>query len=351
MSKIFHLFMFSFLVTAIFLSGCKTETTTPTNGSYQVTYLVSDSSGFGNNVRIDKNLQNAWGIAVGPTGYFWIGANHSGTSTVYDATGAEIRPAVIIPSRDSVAGGEASGVVYNPIPANFKGALFIFAGEDGSISYWKSGDSAVRAYKSPTEDAVYKGAALAADGANTYLYVTNFKQQKIEVFDNNFTPSQGSRMFTDASIPADYGPFGIANIDGKLYVTYAKHLGPDNKDDAKGGGNGYVDIFNPDGTLYKRLTSGGSLNSPWGVARASDDFGTFSKDILIGNFGDGTINAYDDNGGFLGQLKDNNGNVIRIDGLWAIVFSSAGSIDKNTLYFASGPNEENHGAFGTIKFK
>jgi uncharacterized protein (TIGR03118 family) len=344
--------LFAIVAIGFFLfSGCKNDTVTTTNASYVVTYLVSDSGGYGNNVRIDQNLKNAWGIAVSPTGNFWITANHTGTSVIYDANGNQVISAITIPSRDSIAGGEPTGIVYNPTPADFRGNLYIMAGEDGSLSAWTGGASAVRVYKNQSEDAVYKGIALAKDGANSYLYVTNFKERKIEVFDNNFSPSQGSRTFADASIPAEYGPFGITAIDGKLYVTYAKMKGPDNEDDEAGPGNGYVNIFNPDGTLYKHFVSGGSLNSPWGIAQASDDFGTFKGNILIGNFGDGAINAYDANGGFLGQLKDNNGNVIHIEGLWAMVFSSAGSLDKNTLYFAAGPGDEEHGLFGSIKFK
>lgn len=352
-NRIFTRWFFAvFIAGAIGFTGCKSTTTTPAAGSYILSYLVSDTAGYGNNVRIDGNLVNAWGIAVGPTGYFWIGANHSSLSTVYNGAGAETHTAVQIPSRTGITGGAPTGVIYNST-TGFKGSKFIFAGEDGTISTWVPDSSrAIRVATSTSATAVYKGIAMAADGANNYLYLTNFKEGKIDVYDNNFSAVPARTIMRPSSIPAAFSPFGISNINGKLYVSFAKNKpAPDNGDDESGAGNGYIVIFNPDGSVNKPFASGGTLNSPWGIVQAPDGFGGFKNDILIGNFGDGMINVYDANGGFLGQLKDNNGNVLTVDGLWAIIFTDTPGNDKNTLYFAAGPNGESHGLFGKIQFK
>jgi uncharacterized protein (TIGR03118 family) len=349
--KTFQSLFFGVLAIGIIvISGCKTETTTPTNGAYQVTYLVSDTAAYGSGVHNDPELKNGWGIAVGPTGYFWVSSTEEGVSTVYDASGNNVTGIgpVTIPSRDSLSGGSPTGQVYNST-AVFKGSKFIFAGEDGIISGWTSGDSAKRMYINPSPNAVYKGIAIAQRQGIDYIYVTNFKENKIEVIDGNFNLSTQDFPFLDPEIPAGYAPFGISNIDGKLYVTYAKQQLPDKEDDEKGAGFGYVSIFNSDGTLYKHFASDGTLNAPWAIVKVpSSGFGNDFKDaILIGNFGDGKINAYAADGSFLGQLKDNNGNVIAIDGLWGMVFTG----DGKSLYFAAGPFDEEHGLFGKIEFK
>lgn len=347
------LFLATIAAGALGLAGCKSDTETPDTPSFQVEYLVSDTAAYGSGVHIDPKLINGWGIAVGPTGNFWISATDGGYATIYDNEGVEKLPAVPIPSRDSVAGGTPTGQVYNST-SEFKSNSFIFVCEDGTISGWKSPDASAKImYTSPSPNANYKGAALAKDGNIDYLYVTNFKQEKIEVFDGNFLPSSG-RAFSDPTIPSGYSPFGIQNIDGKLYVSYAKRkAAPDDDEDEAGVGFGYVNIFNTDGTLFKRFASGGTLNVPWGIAKApSSGFSDAFKDaILIANFGDGKVNAYDADGNFLGQIKDKNGNVIAIDGLWGIVFTTAGTNDGKTLYFTAGPYEESHGLFGEIEFE
>jgi uncharacterized protein (TIGR03118 family) len=275
-------------------------------------------------------------------------------STVYDGSGAQKLAPVTIPSRDSNAGGAPTGQVFNStsdfaIPGG-GASKFIFAGEDGSITAWSSGASAVRVATSTSSDAVYKGIAMAsANGAN-YLYVTNFKEGKIEVLDKDFA-YVSSMNFTDPSIPADFGPFGIATINGNLYVTYAKHKGPDNEDDDAGVGNGYVDIFTPTGTLVKRFASQGTLNSPWGIAKAPSGFGDFGNAVLIGNFGDGRISAFDSTGGYLGQLIGDDKKTLVISGLWGLEFASSSvtALNPNYLWFAAGPDDESHGVFGYIK--
>ncbi len=217
--------------------------------------------------------------------------------------------------------------------------------------------------RSRSKKAVYKGLAIASVRGRNFIYATNFSESRIDIYDNQFKPARGKdfkkdpkrRAFTDMgspAIPKDYGPFGIANIGGKLYVTYAKHNPPENKDDLAGPGNGFVSVFNPDGSFVARLASNGTLNSPWGITMSGAGFGEFSNSLIIGNFGDGRINAFAPSGQFLGQLKDANGNALVIDGLWGGIFpdpSRTPSLDPNSLYFAAGPNDESHGTFGFVR--
>ena len=329
--------------------------------AYQVTYLVADTAGFGA-ARIDRNLVNGWGIAITPTGRIWISSNGPGLSVVYDGSGNQIIPPVTIPARDGSTGGTPSGVVFNAtsdfLLGNGNPARFLFASEDGIISGWNSGSAAERVAKSASAKSVYKGLAIAQVGGQNFIYATNFSESRIDVFDSRFkhqngTPFQGAR-FVDTGLPAipsDFGPFGIANIGGQLYVTYAKHLPPDNHDDEAGPGNGYISIFNSDGTFVGRFASNGTLNSPWGVTVAGPSFGEFSNAIIVNNFGDGRINGFSRNGQFLGQLQGADHNPLIVDGIWSVVSPSgvSAALDQNTLYFAAGPNDESHGTFGTIR--
>lgn len=237
-------------------------------------------------------------------------------------------------------------------------ALFLFAGEDGSILAWSSGNNAVRMTRSASDKGVYKSLAIASLNGTHFIYATNFKESTIDIYDTGFHHAQGNPFqgasFVDKgspAIPSDYGPFGIRNIGGLLYVTYAKHKAPDNEDDDAGPGNGYVSVFNPDGTFVMRLASNGALNSPWAVSKAPAGFGVFANQILVGNFGDGWINAYRADGTYLGALKDPSGNPIAIDGLWDATFADpavSSGIDYNTLFFTAGPDDESHGLFGKI---
>ncbi|GAB3876035.1 hypothetical protein GCM10028824_32970 [Hymenobacter segetis] len=187
------------------------------------------------------------------------------------------------------------------------------------------------------------------NGAN-FLYVANFKGRTIDVFDKNFAPVT-DKPFADPTIPAGFGPFNIQALEGKLYVAYAKLKAPDNEDDEAGPGNGYVDVFTPAGILEKRLVTGGALNSPWGLVRAPASFGEFNNALLVGNFGDELIHAYDEQGQLLGTLKDQQQQPIHIDGLWTLVFPTTGlsAEDQQHLYFTAGPQGETHGLFGYLK--
>jgi len=309
--------------------------------------LVADTAGFGA-ARIDTNLANAWGLAAVPNGPIWISANHTGLSVIYDNLGQTKRPPVTIPAAASGQTGAPDGVIFNST-ADFGGNKFIFASEDGIITAWKSGDSAVKVADRSSSNTVYKGIAMAMCNTSNFLYLTDFKGGKIDVFDKNFN-YVSNNGFHDPNLPAGFAPFNIANIDGKLYVTYAKQKGPDNMDDQKGPGNGYVDIFDPNGTFIKRFASQGTLNSPWGLTEAPAGFADDKQTILVGNFGDGTINIFDMQGNFKSQLQSS-GKAVSIDGLWAIAFlqDNKGGSPNNPLYFTAGPNDEAHGLFGYLQ--
>ncbi len=337
-------------LTGIGISSCK-KNNPASPPSYTQTNLAADTVGYGG--RIDTNLANAWGIAIGPTGSFWISSNHSGMTVIYDGNGAQVLAPVGIPLGSDENGASPTGVIYNSttgfvIPGTGQPAKFIYATEDGIISAWNTGDTTIKVVDRSALNAIYKGIAMATDGAVNYIYATDFHNAKVDVFDQSF--NYVGKTLSDPGIPAGFAPFNIHNIDGMLYVTYAKQKGPDNADDQSGAGNGYVDIYKPDGTLVKRFATQGTLNSPWGIAKAPDDFGQGSGAILISNFGDGRINVYDKDGNYKTQLQTN-GVPVTIDGVWEIIFPQSGmsSLDPNKLYYTAGPKEESFGIFGYLK--
>jgi uncharacterized protein (TIGR03118 family) len=340
------------------------------NQAYQQTNLVSDIPGLA--VHTDPNLRNSWGTSTGPGLPIWVSDNATGAATLYDGQGnPQLGPGgqqvvVSIPAPPSAgpgAAGAPDGTVFNPTPDGFAvsengvsaPARFLFATEDGTIAGWNSTVDPAHAItavdRSTVTDqagdhgAVYKGLALVSTPAGKFLYATNFRFGTIEVFDSNF---HLVNSFTDPTVPAGFAPFGIHNIGGNLYVTFAKQDAAKHDDDA-GPGNGFVDVFSPNGVLLQRLASQGRLNSPWAVTLAPPTFGAFGGDILVGNFGDGRINAYNPaTGQFLGQLR-NHGGPITISGLWGLRFP-AGSLTATpgALYFTAGPNDEADGLLGDI---
>ncbi len=318
--------------------------------------LVSDLPGVADH--IDPNLVNPWGIAFGPTTPFWIADNHTGVSTVYDGNGVQAHAAVPIPGpAGSKLPGAPTGIVFNSTTdftvAPGQPAKYLFATEDGTIVGWDSGAAAVLKVDLSALGTVYKGLALGSSGGKNYLYATNFNAGRVEVFDANFTPVALTGSFTDPNLAAGFAPFGIQNIGGKLYVTYAL---PDaaKHDDVSGPGHGYVSVFDTSGQFLKRFASQGPLNSPWGVVLAPAGFGGFGGALLVGNFGDGLINAFNPTtGAWLGSLEDGSGKALSIEGLWGLTFgngSKAGHL--HTLYFTAGitggGNVEDHGLFGSI---
>jgi len=333
--------------------GCrKTEIPRGLLNGYEQTNLVSDVPGWA--ARVDSTLVNPWGIAVAPSGPIWISDNGTGLSPIYDQTGATLRPPVTIPTPDSSAGGKPTGILFNAT-TDFSfmvnkvktASRFIFATEDGTLAAWGGGNVAtIVADRSPWE-AVYKGLAMASDGGSNFLYATNFKGGTIDVFDKDFMYVTG-KPFQDPALPAGFAPFNIRNIGGWLYVTYAKQKGPDNEDDQAGPGNGFINIFRPNGTWVKRFASRGALNSPWGIVQATVGFCKETEHaILVGNFGDGRINVFDDDGRFAGALQDK-GRPIWIDGLWALE-NNVPKTDSSQLFFTAGPQDESHGLFGYLK--
>lgn len=337
----FALCMF-FLISA----GCRKHDVHFLLSGYQKTVLVSDVTGFGA-ARLDPTLVNAWGIVVVPNGPIWIASNGTSFTQVYDKTGASILPAI------PILGGEStpSGVVFNAtknfvVPDNGKPGKFIFSGEDGTLNAWNGGTSTFKVADRSAWGAVYKGLAMGNVGADTFLYASDFHNGKIDVFDKDYNLVT-NKPFWDPTIPSGYAPFNIRNIGGWLYVTYAKQKAPDNHDDEKGPGNGYINIFNTKGERIKRFASRGALNSPWGIVEATEGFGPIGNAILVGNFGDGHINVYDSDGEHFGQLNNENGQPVEIEGLWGLVNNVTGA-DPNQLYFTAGPDDESHGVFGYL---
>jgi uncharacterized protein (TIGR03118 family) len=347
---------------ALFAGGCggndNGPSPTPTPTRFDQTSLVSDVEGRA--AVTDPLLVNAWGIAYAPTGPFWISDNGTGVSTLYNGAGAPFplnAPLVVtIPGLDE-AGSSPTGMVFNGTPdftitngTTTAPALFIFDTEDGTIAGWNPTVSAVTAVTTSTDDAaIYKGLASGNNGTGNFIYTTNFAEAKVEAYDKDFAEAELAGDFSDPNIPAGFAPFGIQNIGGEIFVTYAKQ-DADHEDDVAGAGNGYVDVYDTSGHLKRRLISQGMLNSPWGLVIAPTSFGSFAGSLLVGNFGDGHINAYDpDDGTFVGTLTHPNGIPLVIPGLWGLIVgngTNAGTTD--TVYFTAGPDEEQHGLFGSI---
>ncbi len=221
---------------------------------------------------------------------------------------------------------------------------------DRLLAAWNSGakTKAVLVVDNSASKAVYKGLALGFRRDEAFLFATNFHAGKIDVFDKRFQPvTLPSGAFKDPAVPSGYAPFGIANVRGRLIVTYAQQ-DADKHDDVAGAGHGFVDIFDTQGRLLRRFAAKGTLNSPWGVALAPLSFGRFGGDLLVGNFGDGRINIFDLRGGFLGQLGPTAQRPFTIQGLWGLIFGGAAKSNPNTLFFTAGPNDEMHGLFGSI---
>ncbi len=297
----------------------------------------------------DANLVNPWGIVAGPTSPFWISDNGTGLSTLYNGSGVAFPPGS--PLVVTIPGGAPTGVVFNST-SGFASSHFIFDTENGTVSGWSSGTAAVLKATAPA-GSVYKGLALGSNASGNLLFAANFGLGRVDVYNSSFGVTSVSGGFKDASIPAGFAPFDIQNINGKLYVTYAKQDAAKH-DDVAGPGNGFVDVFDMNGNLLTHLVSHGALNSPWGLALAPSGFGALSTDLLIGNFGDGVINAYDPiTGAFKGTLDSPNGKPVVIDGLWGLSFGNgAFGQGLDSLYFTAGISgsgaKEDHGLFGSL---
>src|SRR4051812_1271941 len=322
--------------------------------SFAVTPLVSDQPGVA--ATTDPSLVNAWGMSQGPSTPVWVSDNGTNVTTLY--AGASPSGVTKVPLTVSLPGDGPTGQAFNPDGHAFmigpRGhkvpARFLFVTESGAIDAWSPdlADPTHAENVRNVEGAVYKGLALATVDGHSRLYAADFRHNRIDVRNRFFDRISRRGGFTDASLPKGYAPFGIASLAGKIYVSYAKQ-DAQRVDDVAGAGHGFVDVYTNTGRLVRRLVSRGKLNSPWGLAVAPGGFGRFGGDLLVGNFGDGRIHAYNRSSGALeGTLRDTNGHAIVIDGLWALLFGNGTSAPTNTLMFSAGPDQEAHGLFGVI---
>jgi len=306
----------------------------------------------------DPNLVNGWGVAFNPTGFVWVSDADSGKSTLYDGTGKPQALVVSIPGPGGAMGhptgivfsGGADFVVTNG--ATNGPARFIFATEDGTIAGWAPNVNATNAFTAvdnSAEEAVYTGLALSGNGVTHLLYAANFRGARVDVFDGAFKAVEVEGGFKDSRLPRGYAPFGIQAVGGDIYVTYAKQ-DESGEEEIQGPGLGIVNVFDPEGHLIRRVATRGVLNAPWGIALAPASFGEFAGALLVGNLGDGRINAFGPRSGkFLGNLRGLDRRSIRVDGLWGIAFGNGIAGQKtNSLFYASGPNDEEDGAYGVI---
>jgi uncharacterized protein (TIGR03118 family) len=319
-----------------------------TKGSYTVTPLVSN--GGVPAAHLDAKLENAWGLVASATSPWWVADNGTDFSTLYNAAGTKLALEVSVP-------GAPTGLVANSIAGTFlvgaSNARFIFDTEAGQILGWAGGPAATVEVDNSAAGAVYKGLAYAVTATGPQLYATDFANNRVDVIGSAWNSVTTAGGFVDSDLPAGYAPFGIQAIGSRIFVTFAKQ--GEDADEVDAQSLGIVDAFDVDGHLLTRVAQHGQLNAPWGLAQAPADFGSFSGDLLVGNFGDGEINAYEElpNGHFehRGVLRGADNTPLSIDGLWALEFGHGALTNNgplNTLFFTAGPNEEADGLFGTI---
>lgn len=325
---------------------------------YTQTDLTADVASVAPVPNLDPDLVNAWGLTRASGSFWWISDNGTGLSSLLDGMGVPQSLVVTIPPPKGKEGPSApTGTVFNftnrfNVEPGAK-AIFIFVTEDGTISGWNPTvnlTSAVLKVNRPN-DAIYKGVAIAQTGRTARLYASNFMSGRVDVFDGGWhLLDLGPNAFVDPILPPDYAPFGIQNVGGNIVVTFA-HRPPGAKDEDHGPGLGYVTIFDTDGHVIQRLAHGNYFNAPWGITLAPADFGVFSHRLIIGNFGNGGIHAFDPiTGKLAGTLLDESGNELLIDGLWALEFGggTANSGPANAMFFTAGPDDESHGLFGML---
>jgi uncharacterized protein (TIGR03118 family) len=294
----------------------------------------------------DSALVNPWGLAQAPFGPLWVADNGTDVSTLYT-------PNFKWPLTVTIPGGAPTGQVYNPTfgfrvstPRGQKPALFIYSSEAGVISGWSAASGTMAVQASKNDGAIYKGLAISTTGGPARIYATDFHNGRVATWDSSWNPVNA--LFRDPHLPARYAPFGIQALGNNILVSYAKQ-DADREDDVPGMGHGYLDLFNRNGVFLHRVASKGPLNSPWGIDVAPANFGAFSGDVLVGNFGNGLIHAYSPTtGAFLGTLKDKDGHPIILDGLWGLLNGNGLSAPKNAVLFSAGPVKESHGLLGFL---
>ena len=316
----------------------------PAGNSYAVHKQFADR--FGRAAHVDHSLVNPWGLAQIPGGPLWVANNGTNTATLY-TTNHKLPLTVKIP------GGAPTGQVYNPTSGftvstsrGDKRALFIFSSEAGVISGWSAASGTMAVQVDKNANAVYKGLAISTTGGPARVYATDFHNGVVDVWDSSWMPV--AAPFTDPQLPAGFAPFGIQAVGNRILVSYAKQ-DSDRHDDVPGMGNGYLDLFDRNGMFLARVASKGQLNSPWGMDIAPSNFGAFSGDLLVGNFGNGIINVFSPTTGkSLGMLKGSHGKPVMIDGLWGLLNGDGVSAPRNAVIFSAGPQQESHGLLGYL---
>lgn len=319
----------------------------------KVQKLVSDQSGVAR--LTDPDLVNAWGMSHLPGGPLWVSDNGTNVSTIYTGAvgGAAVRKQSLVVK---IPGGAPTGQLANPtsgfkVPGTGMPAMFVFAGENGDVSAWNTIDQPVTAAVrvAHEKNAVFKGIALAHTTSGPQLLLANFHAGRIDVYNSAFHRMPSGGRFRDPNLPSGYAPFNVAAFRHRVYVAYAKQDAAAH-DDVPGAGHGFLDVYTQDGTFVRRLVSRGALNSPWGMVIAPKTFGSFAGKLLVGNFGNGYIHAYNPRTGhLLGTLKDASGYPIWIDGLWGLLRGDSAAGGRNAIWFSAGPSGESHGLLGVLR--
>jgi uncharacterized protein (TIGR03118 family) len=327
-------------------------TAAPTVNRFDQINVVSDLPGVA--PILDPLLVNPWGLALSPTSPLWVANNGSGTATLYRGDGGGT-PFVKAALEVTVTNGAPTGQVFNgttsfqvPTPLGPRPAVFIFDSQTGDITGWNPANGTTAVVAAHSDDAIYTGLALLQTPSGPFLLAADFRHARIHVFDGNWNRVNLGSAFTDPALPAGYAPFNVQVLGGAVYVAYARQ-GEDGEEEIAGHNLGFVDKYTDFGQTVQRIASRGNLNAPWGLAIAPGSFGKYAGALLVGNFGDGKIGAYADNGDFLGFLRDRNNDVLSIDGLWALLPGTAASGGTNAVWFSAGPDEETHGLIGIIR--
>jgi uncharacterized protein (TIGR03118 family) len=326
--------------------------------SYEARILVTNDG--------DPNLVNGWGVAFNPNAFVWVSAEGTGKATLYDGNGVPQSLVVTVAAANGEEHGSPTGIVFNSsndfaVSNQDKTvtapARFIFATGGGLIAGWaptvEGGTQAVLAFDGTPYKAAYTGITISGNGTAHVLYAADFRNGHVDMFDAKFGPLTVAGAFVDSHLPRGYSPFNVQAINGDIYVTYAKQDDDDPAEEVTGPGLGIVNAFDPNGKFVRRVATKGALNAPWGITISPASFGPFGGALLIGNLGDGTINAYGAiTGAPRGALRDRNGKRIHIDGLWGLAFGNGvASQDTNALFFAAGPDDEQNGAYGVIRVR
>ncbi len=321
--------------------------------TYHQINLISDVPGI--SLLQDTNLVNAWGVSFSSSSPFWVSDNGTGKSTLYavtnDASGSpqvtKIGLEVSIPGE-----GNPTGQVFNKT-TNFHADPFIFVSEDGTISGWRGALGTSAEILTTRPGAVYKGVTLASTAGGPVLLAANFSGGTVDAYDGDLNLIG---QLSDSHAPAGYAPFNVQSIGGMIFVTFAKQ-DADKEDDVPGPGHGLIDVLDLKHQRFHRFATGSdaggrlrAIDSPWGVALAPGTFGKHSDVLLVGNFGSGTIMAFNEHGRFEGFLENRRGKPVVIEGLWALTLGNGGSAGvPETLYFTAGPDDESHGLFGSLE--